>query len=107
MAGPAGQAWTQPRRQHEGSHDRPDGELDEFDALVRINTGPPSLRERDITVNAVSLEVGRPCAPSNVAEVVALLLNDQGRGVTGQVLHINDPRLQSAVLANRPRWRTR
>jgi hypothetical protein len=69
--------------------------------------GPPSLRERDITVNAVSLEVGRPCAPSNVAEVVALLLNDQGRGVTGQVLHINDPRLQSAVLANRPRWRTR
>jgi 3-oxoacyl-[acyl-carrier protein] reductase len=121
-----------------------EADLDEFDALVRINTraalivnreaarhvrnggaivnlansagdsalttyGPyaatkaamdvltkglaSELRERDITVNAVSLEVDRPCAPSNVAEVVALLLNDHGHGLTGHVLRIDDPRL--------------
>jgi len=53
------------------------------------------LRERDITVNAVSLEVDRPCVPSDVAEVVALLLNDHGHGLTGQVLRIDDPKLAS------------
>ena len=36
------------------------------------------LRERDITVNAVSLEVGKPCAPDLVADVIAYLLSDQG-----------------------------
>jgi hypothetical protein len=51
------------------------------------------LRDRDITVNAVSLEVDRPCAPSNVAEVVALLLNDHGHGLTGHLLRIDNPRL--------------
>jgi 3-oxoacyl-[acyl-carrier protein] reductase len=65
------------------------------------------LRERDITVNAVSLEVDRPCAPSNVAEAVALLINDHGQGLTGQVLRIDDPKLQPAVLPSRPRWRIR
>ena len=44
------------------------------------------LHERDITVNAVSLEAGRPCAPDRVADVIAYLLSDQGHRITGQVL---------------------
>ena len=50
------------------------------------------LRDRNITVNAVSLEVGRPCAPSQVADVIAYLLSGNGRGLTGQVLRIGDHR---------------
>ena len=49
------------------------------------------LRERDITVNAVSLEVGMPCAPSRVAHIVAYLLTDHGHRLTGQVLRVDDP----------------
>ena len=44
------------------------------------------LRERDITVNAVSLEIGTPCAPNRVADVVAYLLTDHGHRLTGHVL---------------------
>jgi len=50
------------------------------------------LRARDITVNAVSLKVDRPCAPSQVAEVVAYLLSDRGHRLTGQVLPVDEPR---------------
>jgi 3-oxoacyl-[acyl-carrier protein] reductase len=114
-------------------------ELDEFDALVRLNTratfivnqqaaqhlrnggaiinvssaadGPSlrtyglyaatkaaadvltralalELRERDITVNAVSLEVHRPCAPNQAADVIAYLLSEHGHGLTGQILRV-------------------
>ena len=49
------------------------------------------LRERNITVNAVSLEVHRPCAPNRVADVIAYLLSEHGHGLTGQVLRIGDP----------------
>ncbi|HEX3714012.1 MAG TPA: SDR family oxidoreductase [Trebonia sp.] len=52
------------------------------------------LRERDIAVNAVSLEIGGPCAPGRVADVVAYLLSEHGHGVTGQVLRVGDPRLR-------------
>ena len=48
------------------------------------------LRERNITVNAVSLEVHRPCAPDRVADVIAYLLSDHGRHLTGQVLAVGD-----------------
>jgi short-subunit dehydrogenase involved in D-alanine esterification of teichoic acids len=44
------------------------------------------LRERDITVDAVALEVGRPCAPDEVADVISYVLSDHGRRLTGQVL---------------------
>lgn len=44
------------------------------------------LHERDITVNAVALDAGRPCVPSRVADVIAFLLSDQGHRITGQVL---------------------
>ncbi len=49
------------------------------------------LRERNIAVNAVSLEVHRPCAPSQVADVIAYLLSEHGHGLTGQVLQVGDP----------------
>jgi 3-oxoacyl-[acyl-carrier protein] reductase len=49
------------------------------------------LRERDITVNAVMLEAHRPCDPSRVAGVIAYLLSDHGRRLTGQVLRAGDP----------------
>jgi 3-oxoacyl-[acyl-carrier protein] reductase len=55
------------------------------------------LRERGITVNAVSLEAGRPCAPNRVADVIAYLLSDQGHRITGQVLRLGDPGLASAI----------
>ena len=48
------------------------------------------LHERSITVNAVSLEVHRPCEPSRVAGVIAYLLSDLGRRLTGQVLRAGD-----------------
>ena len=122
-----------------------EADLDEFDALVRINTratfivnreaarhvrnggaivnlsssaeGPSlmthglyaaikaatdvltralalDLRERNITVNAVSLDVHRPCAPDRVADVIAYLLSDHGRHLTGQVLGVGDLELR-------------
>jgi len=49
------------------------------------------LRERDITVNAVALDVHRPCAPDRVADVVAYLLSDHGHCLTGQVLGVGYP----------------
>jgi 3-oxoacyl-[acyl-carrier protein] reductase len=52
------------------------------------------LRERNITVNAVSLEAGRPCTPDRVADVIAYLLSDQGQRLTGQVLRVGDPGLR-------------
>jgi 3-oxoacyl-[acyl-carrier protein] reductase len=52
------------------------------------------LRERDITVNAVSLEVRGPCAPDRVADAIAYLLSEHGRCLTGQVLQADDPRLR-------------
>ena len=46
------------------------------------------LRERDITVNAVAVEVGMPCAPDQVADVIAYLLSEHGHGLTGHVLRV-------------------
>jgi 3-oxoacyl-[acyl-carrier protein] reductase len=51
------------------------------------------LRERDITVNAVSVQAGLPCAPDQVAEVIAYLLSEHGHGLTGHVLRVGDPGL--------------
>lgn len=47
------------------------------------------LRDRHITVNAVSVEAGRPCAPGSVADVVAYLVSDHGHCLTGQVLGVD------------------
>jgi NAD(P)-dependent dehydrogenase (short-subunit alcohol dehydrogenase family) len=52
------------------------------------------LHERDITVNAVSLEIDRPCAPNQVADVIAYLLSEHGHRITGQALRVGDPRFR-------------
>ena len=52
------------------------------------------LRERNITVNAVSFEADRPCPPNQVADVIAYLLSEHGHGLTGHVLRVGDPGLQ-------------
>ena len=54
------------------------------------------LRERNVTVNAVSLDVGRPCVPEQIADVVAYLLSDRGRRLTGRVLRPGHPIPDSA-----------
>jgi 3-oxoacyl-[acyl-carrier protein] reductase len=61
-------------------------------AIVNLSAGAPprplavELRARDITVNAVQPEVGRPCAPDRVADVVEFLLSDDGHRLTGRVV---------------------
>ena len=52
------------------------------------------LRGRDISVNAVSLEVRGPCVPDRVAEVIAYLLSDHGHHLTGQVFRVDDVELR-------------
>lgn len=59
------------------------------EALTRVLA--LELRARDITVNAVSLHIDRPCAPGRVADAVAYLLSDDGHAFTGQVIRIDDP----------------
>jgi NADP-dependent 3-hydroxy acid dehydrogenase YdfG len=61
------------------------------------------LRERNITVNAVSVEVHKPCAPNQVADVIGYLLSEHGQGLTGQVLRVGDPRLPASGAAGRRR----
>jgi 3-oxoacyl-[acyl-carrier protein] reductase len=48
------------------------------------------LRERDITVNAVLLAVGGPCIPERIADAVAYLLSDEGHGLTGHMIRIDE-----------------
>jgi 3-oxoacyl-[acyl-carrier protein] reductase len=47
------------------------------------------LQEREITVNALSLEVEQPCAPDRIADFIAYLLSEAGHGVSGQVIHLD------------------
>ncbi len=47
------------------------------------------LLEREITVNGLSLDVDRPCSPEWVADFIAYLLSAAGRGITGQVIHVD------------------
>jgi len=67
-------------------------------AATRASTGVLTralaleLCDRDITVNAVSFEVHRPCEPSRVGGLIAYLISGPGRRLTGQVLRAGDPR---------------
>jgi enoyl-[acyl-carrier-protein] reductase (NADH) len=63
------------------------------DALTRVLAR--ELRDRDISVNAVSLDVERPCAEGRVADVIAYLLSDEGHSITGHVIRLDD---------SLPRW---
>jgi 3-oxoacyl-[acyl-carrier protein] reductase len=58
------------------------------DALTRVLA--LELRERDITVNALSFEVDKACVPQRVAEVVMYLLGNEGHVITGHVIHLDD-----------------
>ncbi len=53
---------------------------------VLTRTLATELRARNVTVNAVALELDRPCAPDRLADLVAYLAGPAGRGLTGQVL---------------------
>ena len=49
------------------------------------------LRERDITVNAVCIEIDTLCTPNRVADIVAYLLSEHdGHHLTGHVLWVGD-----------------
>jgi 3-oxoacyl-[acyl-carrier protein] reductase len=50
------------------------------------------LRDHKVTVNAVTLDLDRPCEPDKVADVVGYLLSDEGHTITGQLIK-SDPGL--------------
>ena len=52
------------------------------------------LRERDITVNAVSPAIHGPCIPDRVTDIIAYLLSDHGHRLTGQILGVADAELR-------------
>jgi 3-oxoacyl-[acyl-carrier protein] reductase len=58
------------------------------DVLTRVLA--LELVPRDITVNAVALEVDKPCAPGRIADVVAYLLSDEGHRITGHVIRVDE-----------------
>ena len=60
------------------------------DALTRVLA--LELRDRDITVNGVSLDAHHRRPPGRVADIIAYLLSDAGHGITGQVIHLDDRR---------------
>jgi 3-oxoacyl-[acyl-carrier protein] reductase len=57
-----------------------------IDRLTRVLA--LEIRERDVTVNGVSLEIDEPSAPGRVADLVAYLLSAAGHGITGQVIQV-------------------
>ena len=61
-----------------------------IDALTRVLA--LELHARDITVNAISLQVDAPCTPHTVADAVTYLLSDHGHRLTGQVIPVDVPR---------------
>jgi 3-oxoacyl-[acyl-carrier protein] reductase len=59
------------------------------DALTRA--AALELAERDITVNAIALDLAGPCEPDHVADAVAYLLSDAARRISGQVVRTDRP----------------
>ena len=58
------------------------------DVLTRVLA--VELRDRDITVNAVSLHVDRPCVPDRIAELIVHLLAVDGPRLTGQMIRVDE-----------------
>jgi 3-oxoacyl-[acyl-carrier protein] reductase len=56
------------------------------DVLTRVLA--VELRHRDIAVNAVSVDVDRPCVPDRIAELVVHLLAADGPRPTGRMIHV-------------------
>ena len=59
------------------------------DVLIRVLA--VELRNRDIAVNAVSLDIDRPCEPNRIADTIAHLLSAGGRRLTGHMIRIGEP----------------
>jgi 3-oxoacyl-[acyl-carrier protein] reductase len=59
------------------------------EALTRVLA--LELRARDITVNAVALQLDGPCTPGEVADTIAYLLSGDGRSSTGRVIRTDVP----------------
>ena len=59
-----------------------------IEALTRVLA--LELRERDITVNGVSLDADKSYASRRVSDVIVYLLSDDGRGITGHVIQVDD-----------------
>jgi 3-oxoacyl-[acyl-carrier protein] reductase len=57
------------------------------DVLTRVLA--LDLNSRGITVNAVTLDVEGECEPDRFADIVAHLLSDEGRSVTGRVIRVD------------------
>jgi 3-oxoacyl-[acyl-carrier protein] reductase len=60
------------------------------DVLTRVLS--VELADRDISVNAIALDLDGPCEPDRVADAVAFLVSERGHRVTGQVIRVDDPR---------------
>jgi hypothetical protein len=54
------------------------------EALTRVLA--LQLCARDITVNAVALQLDGPCTPGRVADAIAYVLSGDGRSSTGRVI---------------------
>jgi 3-oxoacyl-[acyl-carrier protein] reductase len=72
------------------------------DALTRVLA--LELSERHITVNAVSLPLDLPCAAGAAVDVLAYLLSDDGRFLTGHVIPGDDPGQDCGGLRNGELW---
>ena len=78
--------------QQAARHLRSGGAIVNLSSSVIINMLTQALAlelgERDITVNAVSPAINRPCLPDRVADVIAYLLSDPGHRITGQIVRV-------------------
>ncbi|WP_433379893.1 hypothetical protein ACQPZX_14290 [Actinoplanes sp. CA-142083] len=64
------------------------------------------LRDRDITVNGISVDVEEPSSDGRV-DVIAYFLSDEGHGVTGHVIHLDDsPAAGAGRLDSLDLWRS-
>jgi 3-oxoacyl-[acyl-carrier protein] reductase len=58
------------------------------DVLTRVLA--IELRDRDITVNAVSLDIDRPCVPDRIADIIVPLLGTGGHRLTGRMIRVDE-----------------
>ena len=55
--------------------------------MTRVHA--PQLRGRHIRVNAVAAPPGNPVEPTDIALVVAFLVNGEGRSLNGQIIRVD------------------
>ena len=52
------------------------------------------LQPRNVTVNAVALDIDPPCSPDSAADVIADLIRHPERRITGQVIPVQSSRTE-------------